>query len=230
LHWQLFVVMQRQVRLATIKRIFGDSVHAEPTKSSAAENYVWKEETSIAGTRFELGERKLKRNDPKDWDAIKKAAIEGRVDDVPSDVYIRSYHALRKICVDNAKPVGRSVQCKVYIGPTGTGKSHAAWNEGGMDSYPKDPLTKFWDGYQGQSNVIIDEFRGIVSISHLLRWLDNYPMLVEIKGSAVVLKATNFWITSNLHPRLWYPDLDETTMQALLRRLTIIEMNTPFIQ
>jgi hypothetical protein len=38
------------------------------------------------------------------------------------------------------------------------------------------------------------------------------------------LLAARFWITSNIHPRQWYPDLDEATMDALLRRLTIINM------
>jgi len=228
LHWQLFVVLGKQSRLATVKRIFGDTVHAEPTKSSAAETYVWKEDTAVPNTRFELGERKLKRNCNKDWDAIKQQAIEGKLDQIPSDVFIRSYNSLKRIGVDFARPAPREVRCRVFYGCSGSGKSFTAWSEAGMDAFPKDPCTKFWDGYQGHQNVVIDEFRGIISISHLLRWLDHYPMLVEIKGSATVLKANNFWITSNLHPRQWYPELDEITMQALLRRLEIIEMNTPY--
>lgn len=228
LHWQLFVVLERQQRLAAVKRIFGESVHAEPTKSSAAESYVWKEETSVAGTRFELGTRKPNRNNSKDWEAIKQQAIEGKFDEIPPDIFVRNYHSLKRISVDHARPISRKVRTRVFVGCTGTGKSYTAWSEAGLDAYPKDPLTKFWDGYQGHQNVVVDEFRGVVSISHLLRWLDDYPMLVEIKGSATVLKAQQFWFTSNLHPRQWYPDLDETTMQALLRRLEIVEMNTKY--
>jgi len=77
--------------------------------------------------------------------------------------------------------------------------------------------------------VVIDEFRGAISISHILRWFDRYPVLVEIKGSATVLKAKTIWITSNLHPRDWYPTLDEQTQAALLRRLTVVLFpDTPF--
>jgi len=47
---------------------------------------------------------------------------------------------------------------------------------------------------------------------------------VETKGASTVLKASKIWITSNLHPRDWYPALDEKTYQALLRRLQITEM------
>ena len=93
-----------------------------------------------------------------------------------------------------------------------------------MDAYPKDPATKFWDGYQGQKNVVIDEFRGTIGIHNMLRWLDRYPVIVEIKGSSVVLNAETIWITSNLHPSSWYPELDLETQAALLRRLEIEEI------
>lgn len=115
--------------------------------------------------------------------------------------------------------------CTVFWGPTGTGKSHRAWAEAGLQAYSKDPLTKWWDGYRHQEHVIIDEFRGVINISHLLRWLDKYPVSVETKGGQAALLARRIWITSNLHPNEWYPELDMMTKEALLRRLTIIEIN-----
>lgn len=75
----------------------------------------------------------------------------------------------------------------------------------------------------GEPHIIIDEFRGGIDISHMLRWLDRYPVRVELKGSSAPLKATKIWITSNLHPLNWYPDLDHETKQALLRRVEITE-------
>jgi len=118
-----------------------------------------------------------------------------------------------------ADPIERKV--KVYWGATGVGKSRRAWEEAGFDSYPKDPRTKFWDGYSGQERVVIDEFRGGIDIAHVLRWFDRYPVVVEVKGSSVVLKAKEIWITSNLSPDLWYPELDLATKEALLRRLEV---------
>lgn len=111
---------------------------------------------------------------------------------------------------------------RVYWGGTGTGKSRLAFEEAGQGAYPKDPRTKFWCGYNGQESVIIDEFRGGIDIGHLLRWLDRYPVIVEVKGGAHVLRATKFWITSNLSPDAWYPDIDEETRLALRRRLTVV--------
>lgn len=115
----------------------------------------------------------------------------------------------------------------VYYGPTGTGKSRSAWAEAGLDAYPKDPRSKFWDGYQSHRNVVIDEYRGAIDISHLLRWFDRYPVLVEVKGSSVVLSADRIWITSNLHPDSWYPEIDPLTLAALKRRLVITEFAIP---
>ena len=83
-----------------------------------------------------------------------------------------------------------------------------------------------FDGYVNQSHVILDEFRGTIDISHLLRWLDRYPVLVEGKGTTRPFVASKIWITSNLPPTKWYPDLDELTMAALLRRLTVVEEMT----
>lgn len=126
-------------------------------------------------------------------------------------------------------PMVRESTCNVYWGPTGTGKTRTAWEEAGLDSFPKDPNTKWWDGYRGQRNVIIDEFRGSISISHMLRWLDCYPVSVEPKGGGTPLAACKFWITSNLPPEKWYPDLDEDTFKALRRRFTkVVHFSEPF--
>ena len=222
LHWQLLCQYPKQVRLSAVKKDFGNSCHAEPSRSEAADEYVWKEETAVAGTRFELGVKPIRRNNDQDWQSVKDLAKAGRLDDLPPSVFVQHYRTLRTISADYAQPIAVQRRVVVYWGPTGTGKSRRAWQEAGMESYPKDPNTKFWDGYRGHKHVIIDEFRGRIDISHVLRWFDRYPVLVEIKGSATVLAAETIWITSNLDPRSWYPDLDQETQDALMRRLEII--------
>lgn len=223
-HWQLIVNFNRAVRLGAVKSVFGRYCHAEPTRSKAADAYVWKEETSVEGTRFEFGRKRVNRGDSKDWDAIKDACKHGRLDDIPADVFVRCYNAIKRISVDNLKPVAVERNVFVFWGATGVGKSRRAWDEAGLEAYPKDPRSKFWDGYQNQRNVVIDEFRGGIDISHVLRWFDRYPVIVEVKGSSTVLAATSIWITSNLHPRMWYGELDAATFSALERRLTIFQV------
>lgn len=222
LHWQIVVYYPRKVTLHYVKMIFGDRCHAEICRSAAANDYVWKEDTRIMGTQFELGTPSVKRNSVKDWDLILSNAREGKFDGIPSDILIRCYGNLKRIRVDSlqAEPIPKRVFC--YWGKTGTGKSRRAWELAGYSAFPKDPNTKFWDGYSGQRTVVVDEFRGAISISHLLRWLDRYPVIVEIKGSSMVLCADTIYFTSNLSPNEWYPDLDLETKNALLRRFTEI--------
>jgi hypothetical protein len=225
LHWQVMCAYGAAIRMSGVKKTFGERCHCEPTRSKKAEDYVQKEDTRVEGTEFTLGKRSFKRNNPADWGEVLEAAKCGRFEDIPPDIYVRYYGNIKRISVENAQAVAGERSCSVFWGPTGTGKSRTAWAEAGLDAYPKDPNSKFWDGYRGQVNVVIDEFRGTIGISHLLRWLDRYPVLVEVKGSSTVFKAEKIWITSNLHPREWYKDVDESTVLALLRRMNIVEMN-----
>lgn len=116
--------------------------------------------------------------------------------------------------------IEREVFC--YWGDAGTGKSRRAWEEAGLDAYPKCPRSKFWCGYRSHEHVVIDEFRGGIDVSHFLRWLDRYPVIVDTKGGATSLKATKIWITSNLPPEEWFPGVSQETLSAIRRRMTII--------
>jgi len=222
LHWQLLVAFQKKVRPLGVKNVFGQSCHVELSRSEAADDYVWKEDTRVEGTQFELGKKAFKRNVSKDWDQLWDAAKEGRLSDIPADVRLQHYRTIKQIEKDHLRPVAVEREIFVFWGAPGTGKSRRAWEEAGMEAYPKDPCTKFWDGYQAQENVVIDEFRGEINISHVLRWFDRYPVIVECKFGATTLRAKRIWITSNMDPRVWYPTLNEDTKNALMRRLTIV--------
>lgn len=221
LHWQIIVGFSRNVRLAHVKKIFGSGIHAELSRSAAADDYVHKDDTAVIGTRFELGKKAFKRNAPKDWEAIYDAAKKGDTSAIPKDVLFRSYSSFKRIRADNLEPAALERKIHVYWGRTGAGKSRRAWDEAGIDAYPKDPRSKFWDGYREHKRVVIDEFRGGIDISHMLRWTDRYPVIIEVKGSSTVLVADEIWITSNIPPEGWYPLLDEDTKAALLRRLEV---------
>lgn len=228
LHWQILVAFNSKVRLAAVKKSFGQRCHAELAKSQAARDYVWKDDTRVEGTQFELGEFKLRRNVATDWESVRRKAREGELDGIDANIYVQHYHALKRIAADHMQPVAVQRRIRVYWGITGAGKSRRAWDEAGLGAYPKDPRSKFWDGYRGHERVVMDEFRGGIDISHMLRWCDRYPVIVEVKGSSVPLIATDIWITSNLHPNDWYPELDPETKAALLRRLEVTHFALPF--
>lgn len=225
LHWQLIVATDRKLRLGGIKAIFGSTVHAELTNSSKSSEYVWKDETSIPGTRFELGAKPFRRNTPTDWEGVWVAAKARDLDSIPAHTRLLCFSSILRVAAFYDQPRGMVRNVYVFWGVSNTGKSRRAWDEGGMEAYSKDPRSKFWCGYRDQKNVIIDEFRGGIDISHILRWTDRYPVMVEIKGSSVPLVAENIWITSNLSPDNWYPEIDNETLLALRRRLNITHFN-----
>lgn len=220
LHWQLIAVFNKNVRLSAVTKLYGP-YHAELTKSDKAMDYVWKDDTSVADTRFELGKLPLKRNSKTDWEAVWNSAKTNKIEDIDYNIRFQHYRTIKQITKDYLIPQSIEREVFVFWGRTATGKSRRAWEEAGLEAYPKDPRTKFWDGYQGHKHVVMDEFRGSIDIAHLLRWFDRYPVIVEQKCTATTLCATKIWITSNLDPRQWFPDIDELTRDALLRRLTI---------
>jgi len=223
LHYQLVVAFSKKVALSGVKRVFGEGIHAELSRSEAAEAYCHKEETRV-GDVFAIGAKPIRRNSKTDWESVWSAAKSGNLDAIPASIRVQSYSAIRSIRSDYSTCEGIEKIVKVFWGPTGTGKSRQAWEEAGPSAYSKCPRSKFWDGYQSEEHVVCDEFRGAIDISHLLRWCDRYPVRIEVKGSSRPLCATKIWFTSNLDPRRWYPDLDELTIDALLRRMEIIEM------
>lgn len=223
IHWQLLVAFSSKKSLSGVRSVFGP-FHAELSRSSACDLYVFKDQTSVPSTRFELGEKPVNVSSSTDWQAIWDLSISGDVSRIPASIRFRCYRTISSISADYAIPVAMERSGVVYWGPSGTGKSRRAWSEAGMGAYSKDPRSKFWCGYTNQEFVIIDEFRGCIDIGHLLRWLDRYPVYVEIKGGSRPLKASKYWITSNLEPKYWYPDLDDATFTALMRRLEVINV------
>jgi len=225
-HVQLVASFNRPTRLAGVQRLLEcPGSHWEPTRSENAVDYVQKEDTRIEGSQFCVGSLPMRRNSKADWDEVKRMAQENRLNEIPSDIYVRYYGGLNRIAQDHLRPIAMERSGIVYWGRTGSGKSRRAWDEAGVEAFSKNPNTKWWDGYRGEEAVIIDEFRGKIDISHLLRWLDRYPVSVEVKGGTRALNAKKLWFTSNIHPSLWYPEIDSQTYDALLRRLTIEEMN-----
>lgn len=77
-----------------------------------------------------------------------------------------------------------------FYGATGTGKTRTAIEiaeESGLSYWiSSDPELKWFDGYNGQEYAIIDDFRRQgIKFSWILRLLDRYPVLVQVKGSYV---------------------------------------------
>lgn len=158
------------------------------------------------------------------WEDAFEAAKDGRMEDIPSDLQIRYYNTFKKIREDYLpKPTTLDeLQNEWRYGPTGTGKSRTAHEEY-PNAFIKKANTKWWDGYDGQEVVIIDDFdKYHVALGFELKiWLDHYPFPAERKGGMKMIRPKKFIVTSNYHPAdIWE---DERTLNPVLRRVKLVE-------
>lgn len=134
--------------------------------------------------------------------------------------YHRGFQAVKTLSI---KPRSGRPTIEIYWGPSGTGKSRKAFDEN-PDAYvlakPCSDGKLWWDHYEGQTTVIIDEFYGWIKYDLLLRILDYHPLMIPIKGGYLNLAATKFVFTSNTPWQEWY-HLDTMPLrgQALKRRI-----------
>lgn len=112
-----------------------------------------------------------------------------------------------------------------YYGATGAGKTHAALMEY-PGAYRKIANNKWWDGYQMEDAVIMDDLdkKHDYMGYHLKIWGDRYAFVAETKGSSRYIRPKTIIVTSNYHPRdIW---TDDTTLNPILRRFKVVRFMT----
>lgn len=106
-------------------------------------------------------------------------------------------------------------------GAPGVGKSRKYREE--SNSLFSKPLNKWWDGYDNEEDVLVDDFdhnHAKIFGSHLKIWADRYPFIAQIKGFCVKIRPKRIIVTSNYPPEELFAD--EQILLALQRRFTII--------
>jgi len=225
-HLQGFAVFKKNFRLAGVRKL-GVNAHWEVARGSneQASKYCKGESEGKEVNEFvELGELPPARGESEKerWAGARAAAESGDLSEVPDDIYVRYYRTLKEIGKDHMnKPDDLEEVCGLWLyGPPGTGKSHLARADH-PEAYLK-MQNKWWDGYQGEQYVILDDFDS-KELGHLLKiWVDKYSFLAETKGGAIHIRPKKFIITSNYHPsELWE---DKAMLGAVLRRFEVKQL------
>lgn len=218
-HLQGYIRFKSQTTFKRVKELFPVS-HIEPARGDIDSNVKY---CSKEGDVFEKGIRPVsstqKGQVEKDrWEKIRKQAQQGDLSSIEPGVYIKYYRTLKEIAKDHmAKPSDAEDVTGLWIsGPAGCGKSRYA-RELAPFAYFK-PCNKWWDGYQDETAVIIDDVdkKHDCLGHHFKIWSDRYAFIAETKGGARMVRPEQVIITSQYDIEDIFPD--QETRDALNRR------------
>lgn len=237
-HFQGYTEFKNTKSLAALKMALGfRSCHAERRRGSReqARDYAMKNDTRIDGEiPVEEGSWNPpcqgKRNDLLELrDACEKAkSLADIIADDDNVAALAKYgrfaeRVFQAAARKRARPF-RNVEVFIYWGKSGTGKTREPYELGAFKWECCKP--EWWDGYDGEDILLIDEFYGFqMDSKRLLTILDGYQCRLPIKGGFTYAQWTKVYITSNKSPESWY-DTESWTVdeqEAFDRRITEIK-------
>jgi len=228
-HFQGYVSFNIRKHFDAVRRLMARA-HWEPRRGThqEARAYCSKEETRVAGP-FIFGDDATlavdQRGQRNDLIRVKRALDEGKseLQIAESDDTFAAWAKYFK-AIERYKRL-KSVRARnwptfttVLWGPPGTGKTRYVNDHAPGAYWVKKPIggAAFFDGYDGQEDVVIDEFYGWLPFDLLCRMCDRYPLMVDTKGGMCNFYPKRIWITSNASPNDWY----KFGLGAMARRLT----------
>lgn len=222
-HLQGFVMFKNPKMLGGVKQLHAKA-HWEAAKGNWEQNveYCSKEgKVTEHGTK-PMTQKRKGETEKERWAEAYKMAKTGKLDEIDGDIQLRFYRTLKEIAKDHmVKPSDAEDVTGVWIyGPPGCGKSRKARADypGAYDKMQN----KWWDGYQGEDYVILDDFDSKELGHHLKIWCDRYSFLAETKGGAINIRPKKIIITSNYS--IDHFEWDEDMRAALKRRMSIVHM------
>lgn len=219
-HLQGYAEFHKKAKWAALSKKY--KMHCETAKTSTqAIEYCKK-----SGDFAEKGTPKLDGglSEKNRWEDARTAAKEGRIEDLPADIYWRFYRTAKEIAKDHmVKPDSLSELKNIWIyGQAGSGKTRLA-DSILPGAYSKN-CNKWWDGYQNETGVIINDFgkEHMVLGHHLKLWSEHRPFIAETKGGSLHIRPQRTIVTSQYSVKeIWE---DQETRDAIERRFTVLHL------
>ena len=213
-HLQGYAEFHRPYGLSGVKSRVSDTAHWEIRTGPQAKAiaYCRKRETWVAGP-WEYG-CKAEPGTRTDIIALRDAVKAGSskrklIEDMPREV--AKFPRFINDVKDAYHAHGwRPVKVTLLIGKTRTGKTRWVYDNFPMDSFwclPAVITTLWFDGYDGETHVLFDDFSGRqsrVSVTVLLQILDGYSIRLPKKGGFISWAPEHIAITTNISPNKWY--------------------------
>ena len=225
-HLQGYLSLKERKRLAFLKENVHATAHFEAAKGTAKQNreycskpggtdlYEFGEVSGGQGMRSDLG--------PVVAAILGKRKLADVAEEFPIE-YIKYYKGIEAL--QSRLDGRRDFKTDVYwfYGATGTGKSREAASLAG-GAYYKMATNKWWDGYDGHEDVIIDDYRrDFCTFGELLRLFDRYPLTIETKGGTRPFLAKRIFITTPKNPIDTWEGRTSEDIEQLMRRITEVK-------
>lgn len=219
LHLQGYCHFKSPVRMSVLKKLL-NGAHFEQARGTAEDNerYCTKEESRVAGPFFygKTPHKQGHRSDIVEFVShIKRGATDAELIDLCPSAYVKYHKAGDKIRSVLHKWEPKPLIVELYYGPTNTGKTYKAITENA--GYYFKPPGPWWDGYESNKVVIMDEFDGrFFTFGDCKIYLDSVLGTLPVKGSYVPRAYEKVILISNLHPKEWYRDHFRYYPQSIL--------------
>jgi len=222
-HLQGYIEFKNPRTLEALKAI-NSRIHWEVRKGTPEQAAVYcKKEGDFA----EWGKisRQGKRSDLDEIvEAIDNGAKARDIFDLAPSGFIRYHKGIERAISLQYKHRTGAPEVAWRWGLTGTGKTRFCV-EKHPSHYIKDGTT-WWDGYEQQEAIIIDDFDGKWAFRDLLRLLDRYTYQGQVKGGFIPINSPFIYITCEFPPMKFWSGND---LAQVLRRITsITEVIGPF--
>lgn len=233
MHYQTFICMINPTTARAMSKRFGCWSEQMYGSLLDNDNYCSKKDTL---TEFGTVPEQGKRNDLIVLrDQITHGAITAESVAIDNPIFYHQYgRTLHKIEDITRRKLKRTWMTEGiwFWGPTGTGKTHKAYEYVNFDfdkvyNWVND--NGWWDTYEGQEVVLINDFRGSIPYGELLNLIDKWPYSVRRRcREPTPFLAKTVIITSPMSPEDVYHNLQARDgIEQLLRRLTRIEYVGP---
>lgn len=214
-HLQIYFKTKKRMTLGAVKEATYRDIHLEKMRGTCQEawKYCQKE-----GDFREYGDCPTGRGERTDILMLKEAVKSGKSDkEIANDdtlvaVAVKYPSGFRwmKSCLREPEPYEGPRQVYIRWGSPGSGKTTWCMSRLKGQSYYKKPAhNKWWDDYNYEPAIFIDEFNAVkdgLPEEQFKNMLDPWfgAFRVESKGGSMLINPKEVFITTNMDPWTWY--------------------------
>lgn len=227
-HNQGYMQFFNRIRMTAIKKIVGSKqIHLGEEISTAACNVAYCKK-DLHWVEYGEVSHQGDRNDLKSAAAaIHNGVSLSELARTQPEVIIKfpgGFKLLKKLHDQRESPDWRDLHVTLIIGPTDTNKTRKAMADrtNGKPFKIQGSQLQWWDGYENQETIVIDEYSNNIPIDEMLAILDGYSLRLSTKGSHTYARWKKVYITSNLMKYQIHEKAKPAHREALFRRINTI--------